>query len=238
MGGIAPALPSVATAPLQRVPTAQVQRVPAPQTAPPTNNNLPTAQVNPIVIPARANQPLQLPPKTRNRHKYIQLSPAEINKIAKPKFKCVGMQFIDDEDPSDVATGVVTSIVRHKKSKKLTFKYWNHQILDQEPTNPSDFEYIDLNYAVSNCKWSKYRPTATVFATALLAEETYLNRGLTRNSVKRARQRKNKRETLSQLNHANTALLSSQYNYTDFHALTALDLNADGTRLTYCICHT
>ena len=39
------------------------------------------------------------------------------------------------------------------------------------------FEYIDLNYAVSNCKWSKYRPTATVFATALLAEETYLNRG-------------------------------------------------------------
>ena len=47
-----------------------------------------------------------------------------------------------------------------------------------------------------------------------------------------ARQRKNKRETLSQLNHANTALLFSQYNYTDFHALTALDLNADGTRLT------
>ena len=81
------------------------------------------------------------------------------------------MQFIDDEDPSDVATGVLTSIVRHKKSKKLTFKYWNHQQLDQEPTNPSDFEYIDLNYAVSNCKWSKNRPTATVFATALLAEE-------------------------------------------------------------------
>ena len=100
------------------------------------------------------------------------------------------MQFIDDEDTLNVATGVVTSIVRHKKSKKLTFKYWNHQILDQEPTNPSDFEYIDLNYAVSNCKWSKYRPTATVFTTALLAEETYLNRGLTRNSVKRARQRK------------------------------------------------
>ena len=134
--------------------TAQVQRVPAPQTTPPTNNNLPTAHVNPIVIPARANQPLQFPPRTRNRHVYLALSPVEINNIAKPKFKCVGMQFIDDEDPLDVATGVVTSIVRHKKSKKLTFKYWNHQILDQEPTNPSDFEYIDLNYAVSNCKWS------------------------------------------------------------------------------------
>ena len=59
---------------------------------------------------------------------YLALSPVEINNIVKPKFKCVGMQFIDDEDPLDVA--VVTSIVRHKKSKKLTFKYWNHQILD------------------------------------------------------------------------------------------------------------
>ena len=92
------------------------------------------------------------------------------------------MQFIDDEDPLDVATGVVTSIVRHKKSKKLTFKYWNHQTLYQELTDLSDFEYIDLNNAVSNCKWSKYRP--------LLAEEepVYRNRGPTRNSVRRAKQ--------------------------------------------------
>ena len=171
MGGIAPALPPGTTAPLQRVPAAQVQRVPAPQTAPPSTNNLPTTHVHPIVIPVRVNQPIQFSPKPRNRHTYLSLTPAEINQIAKPKFRCVGMQFIDDEDPSDVATGVVTSIVRHKKSKKLTFKYWNHQILDQEPTNSSDFEYIDLNYAVSNCKWSKYRPIATVIATALLAEE-------------------------------------------------------------------
>ena len=142
------------------------------------------------------------------------------------------MQFINDEDPLDVATGVVTSIVRHKKSKKLTFKYWNHHVLDQEPTDPSNFEYIDLNYAVSNCKWSKYRPTATVFATVLLAEECYRNRGLTRNSVKRTKQQKRKQEKLGQPLHANTALLDPQFEYTDFHALTALDLNADGTRLT------
>ena len=132
-----------------------------------------------------------------------------------------------------MATGVVTSIVRHKKSKKLTFQYWNHQLLDQEPTDSSDFEYIDLNYAVSNCKWSKYRPIATVIATALLAEEVYRNRGLTRNSVKRAKQRKRKREKLGQPFHANSALLVPQFEYTDFHALTALDLNADGTRLTF-----
>ena len=97
--------------------------MPASQTAPPTNNNVPEAHVNPIVIPARVNQPLQFPPRTRNRHVYLALSPVEINNIVKPKFKCVGMQFIDDEDPLDVATGVVTSIVRHKKSKKLILEY-------------------------------------------------------------------------------------------------------------------
>ena len=131
----------------------------------------------------------------------------------------------------EVATGVVTSIVRHKKSKKLTFKCLNHQILDQEPTDMSDFEYIDLNYAISNCKWSKYRPTTTVFATALLAEESYRNRGPTRNSAKRAKQRKHKREKLGQPFHANTALVFLKFEYTDFHALTVLDFNADGTQL-------
>ena len=74
------------------------------------------------------------------------------------------MQFIDDEDPLDVATGVVTSIVRH-------LSIGNHQTLDQEPTDLSDFEYIDLNYAVSNCKWSKYRPTATALLLLYLRKK-------------------------------------------------------------------
>ena len=64
------------------------------------------------------------------------------------------------------------------------------------------------------------------------AEEVYRNRGPTRNSVRRAKQRMHKRAKLGQPFHANTALLFPQFEYTDFHALTALDLNADGTRLT------
>ena len=109
------------SATLQRVPAAPLQRVPVvaqpadtpTATAPVTNNN---AQ---IVIPNRPNQPLALPPKSRNMHQYLTLTPAEIHKIPKPKFKCVGMQFVDDVDPQDTATGVVTGIVRHKKSNKL-----------------------------------------------------------------------------------------------------------------------
>ena len=90
-------------------------------------------------------------------HQYFTPTPAEIHKISKPKFKCVGMQFVDDSDPLDSATGVVTSIVRHKKSNKLVYKYWNHHLFDVEPTDSSAFEYINVNYAVTNCKWSKYR---------------------------------------------------------------------------------
>ena len=70
------------------------------------------------------------------------------------------MQFTDDDDPDDIATGTVVSIVRHKKSRKLSFKYWDHNVLDQEPTVASSFEYIDVTYAVSHCTWSKHRPVS------------------------------------------------------------------------------
>ena len=46
---------------------------------------------------------------------------AEVNQIPKAKFNRIGKVFVDDEDPLDTATGVVTGIVRHKKSRKLAF---------------------------------------------------------------------------------------------------------------------
>ena len=135
--GIAPALP-LHTAPFQRVPV-PLQRVPTTNNNNSNNNNSPNTKVSPIVIPAtthKAVQPttnnnsptthvspivistrsLNLPPKRFNKHTYHELTPSEIHKIPKTKFKCVGMQFTDDSDPRDTATGVMTSIVRHKKS--------------------------------------------------------------------------------------------------------------------------
>ena len=248
--GIAPALPPDTTAPLQRVPAATpLQRVPTasrqrvsvvalpavPLTVVPTliNNNSPTVQVDPIVIPFRPNQPGCLPPKHMSMHQYFTLSPAEINKISKPKFKCVGMQFVDDVDPQDTSTGVVTSIVRHKKSNKLAYKFWNHHTFDSEPTALSSFEYINVNYAVTNCKWSKYRPLLSHIATAVAAEDVYRNRSPNRNSIKRAKQRNRYIPWYHKLHlRANSAVASTLQEYIDFHACTALDLNADGTRLT------
>ena len=260
--GIAPALPPH-TAPLQRVPVPR-QRVPtttnnnnnspnikarpivmptATHNTVTTNNNSPTTHVRPIVINA---QKLNLPPKRVNKHNYHELTPSEIHKIPKTKFKCVGMQFTDDSDPLDTATGVVTSIVRHKKSKKLIFKYWNHLIEDEEPTDPSAFEYINVDYAVRACKWSKFHSLAVRIAASVTEEDVHRNLP-TRRSVKRARQkaRKSKLSQTDQQPHqdgywhkqvqlANNVTLHNTLlqSYMDYHACTALDLNADGTRLT------
>jgi Reverse transcriptase (RNA-dependent DNA polymerase) len=250
--GIAPALPSDITAPLQRVLAAPRQRVPTASrqravtlpaatlpavtlTAVPSliNNNLPTVQAGPIVIPFRPNQPAHLPPKPRNMHQYFTLSPAEIHKISKPKFKCVGMQFVDDADPQDTSSGVVTSIVRHKKSNKLAYKFWDHHIFDSEPTDQSAFDYINVNYAVTNCKWSKYRSVVAHGANLVAAEDTYRNRLPSAKQRKRSKQRNRYIPWWHKLVlRANTAIMTTPQDYDDFHACTALDLNADGTRLT------
>jgi hypothetical protein len=74
------------------------------------------------------------------------------------------MQFIDDKDPDDLVTGTVVSIVRHKKSSKLAYKYSDHNVLDQAPTVATSFEYIDVTNAISYCKWSKYRLVVLIAA--------------------------------------------------------------------------
>ena len=51
-------------------------------------------------------------------------------------------------------------------------------------TDPTSFDYINVNYAVTNCKWSKYRPAFSYIATAVAAEDEYRNIGPSRNSVK------------------------------------------------------
>ncbi len=163
----------------------------------------PLVNSNTLIIPARATQPVRLPPKPKSKHHYVDLSPDEIRKISKQKFKCVGMQFMDDEDQFDTATGVVIGLVRHKKSKELVFKYWNHQVYDTEPVNESDFEFINVDYAVNNCKWSKHQSTtkrlSTAMVTARIVDDEFRNLGPTRNSIKQAKKR-------SKLARANSAL--------------------------------
>ena len=104
------------------------------------------------------------------------------------------MQFVDDEDQFDTTTGVVTCIVKHKKSQALVFKYWNHQVHDTKPTDEADFEYINVDHAISNCKWSKHRSVtkriAAALVTARILDDEFRNRGPTRSNNKRAKKSK------------------------------------------------
>ncbi len=87
--------------------------------------------------------------------------------------------------------------------------------------------------AVTNCKWSKYRPVLSHIATAVAAEDEYRNRGPSRNSAKKARQRNCYKPWYHKLYlRANSANVNTPQEYINFHACTALDLNEDGTRLT------
>ena len=125
------------------------------------------------------------------------------------------------------------------------FKYWNHHIEDVKPTDSSAFEYINVDYAVRACKWSKFYSLAARIAASVMAEDVHRNLP-TRKSIERARQkaRKAKWSQIDRQPHQdgywrqqiqlaiNVTLHNTTQNYMDFHACTALDLNADGTRLT------
>ena len=120
----------------------------------------------------------------------------------------------------------------------MVFKYWNHLIEDVEPTDSSAFEYINVDYAVCACKWSKFNSLAVRIAASVMEEDVHRNLP-TRKSVKRARQkaRKSKWSHIDQQPYhqlANNVTLHNtlSQSYMDFHACTALDLNEDGTRLT------
>jgi len=139
------------------------------------------------------------------------------------------MQFIDDDDPDDIVTGTVVSIVRPRKSLKLAYKYWDHNVLDEAPKVAAAFEYIDVTYATSHCKWSKYRPVVLL----VTADNLMQNQGPSRNSIRNARKRDKYVPWYHKLHlRANRASINTPQAYIDFHACTALDLNEDGTRLT------
>ena len=226
----APTLPP-STAPLQRVvPVAQTQVV-APtlpkSTAPlqrvleHSNSQVPTATTQPvaIILPLRTNQPIRPPTKVRKHH-YFDLSQHEIHKVDKLKIKRIGMQFLDDTDPSDTYTGIIVSIVRHKKSRKLAYKYWDHTIHTTVPKDETSFDYMDVSYAIKNCKWSK---TTKAALTASAVSPSL-------NTVKKAKQRARYVPWYHRLNDRVNAPTPNPHQM--LHACTALDLNADGTRLT------
>lgn len=210
---VSPTLPA-ATAPVQRVThgksIGKAKHIKS-------QSPLAITQSTAIVIPLRPNQPICPPAKVRKHH-YFDLSQLEIHKVEKLKVKRIGMRFLDNTDPNDISTGIIVSIVRHKKSHKLAYKSWDQTIHATPPKDEALYDYMDVNYATANCKWSK------VIKVALSASPP------SRKSVKKARQRARYIPWYHRL--YAPATVSKFTPHCNFHAFTALDLNADGTKLT------
>jgi len=151
-----PATMQQQTAPLQRVYAA----------APIPTTTASTAANSQMIIPVQPNQVVTMPRKARSRHSYLVLSPAEIHRVTRVTVDCIGMQFSDDSDPTDSVVGTVTNILRHRKTRKLVFQYWDHAVHGSAPTRPADFDYIDTKYAVAACKW-KPAPRQSAHSAAI-----------------------------------------------------------------------
>ena len=59
------------------------------------------------------------PKRQRLINQYIDLTTKETNNLNKTIVNKLGMKFLDNKDPEDVACGLITKIVKHKKSNKL-----------------------------------------------------------------------------------------------------------------------
>jgi hypothetical protein len=73
----------------------------------------------------------------------------QLNQLDKTIVKKLGMQFIDDKDSNDSVQGVITKIVKHIKSRKLQFQYFDIDKFSEAPKNIKDYEYINVKYAIS-----------------------------------------------------------------------------------------
>ena len=149
----------------------------------------PTSVPSQVVIPVSSQQVIALPTRTASRNSYWDLTAAEIKKLPHATIKRIGMKFIDDKDPADTCTGTVESIVRHKKSKKLSFKYWDHNVHSATPKRDKDFEYLNVKYGLEDCTWKKANSVTLLVAASVVSDQVFLNRGPTRNAIKKAKQK-------------------------------------------------
>ena len=140
---------------------------------------MPTS-VDPLIIIPRPNQIVNPTKRVRSHHNYFELSLLEMKSISKENLSRIGEVFIDDEDPNDSAMGTINSIVRHKKSRKLAFKYWDHNIHDSAPKKNSDYEHINVTYASASCKCSKPKQFTVFICATLTAEQIHRDLGPTR----------------------------------------------------------
>ena len=180
----------------------------------------------------------QAKPRKREylNNRYLELTVAELNHLDKAAVKKIGMKFIDNEDPMDTVSGVIISVVKHKKSRKLQFKYYDDNLFDEPPKGGKSFEYINVKYALQHCTFQKYVSHWAALVELVDMEERQYNFGTTQSTKRRKQQRQRRRPRLEwyhRLNGQANAVSLAQVNQdAPRSAFTAMYFNADGSTLT------
>ena len=83
--------------------------------------------------------PTMNPKRQRLVNQYIDLTTKETNNLNKKIVNKLGMKFLDNKDPEDFVCGLITKIVKHKKSNMLQFQYYDDSAFTEIPTNKNNF---------------------------------------------------------------------------------------------------
>ena len=213
------------------------QRVKPPLALPP----VPAHTSKPADITSTFPEQLEHNKRRRSPGYYCPLTAAELNQLPKNVFRKIGQRFEDSEDPEDTTAGIVVDVVKHTKSNKLQFKVYDDQVFpDGPPTDKSDYSYLNVKWAMKSCRFQKAKKAISQLASLALQvsiEERQYNFGTT--SPKRQKQRRQRQrprlEWYQKLPlRANAAHQVPPAPGSSFwhEALSAIDLNPDGTRLT------
>jgi hypothetical protein len=191
------------------------------------------------VLPVDNKTQLVNPKRQRLTNQYLELSPREINTLSKRTISKLNMRFVDDKDSNDIAYGIITKVVKHKKSNKLQYQYYNDHDFDEPPKDKNDYSYINIKYCLDNCKFEKVKPLIASLATYINAENKVYNLGSLlsktqrRNKIRRQRPRLEWYQKLNR--HVNSAISAVTLHldpFNNYSALTAINLNKDGSLLT------
>jgi hypothetical protein len=123
--------------------------------------------------------PEQLVHQKRNRSAafYVSLSESEMHKLPAATVNKIGQYFVDTTDAPEIIEGIITTIVRERKSRSLCYKYYDSNMYASAPRNKDKFEYIVVKWALPNVKFSKSKPILQAIANAIVNEQKFLNNG-------------------------------------------------------------
>jgi hypothetical protein len=152
----------------------------------------------------------------------------------------IGKHFVDATDAPDIYEGTIAGICRDRKSKSICYRYYDPNVHASAPRNKNDYLYIVVKWALENAKFSKSGSAFQVIANSVNVDQQFLNHGPGSGNKRKHNRTKShrKRATLEWYQllinrskiHATNSAVEQPFSYGSF---SAVDLNSDGTILTF-----